>query len=190
MSGPTNPDNFYPWRYPFLLLPLILLLAGCTSREWPEKEGGIDISRDYPQYWEYRGEPVLLLGGSDEDNLFQLGELEQQLDLLSSAGGNYIRNTMSSRDSGNVWAFEKDPVTGLYDLDRWNEDYWKRFHRLLELTFEREIMVQVEIWATFDFYRENWLINPFNPACNINYSAERTRLPVRVDSHPTWCENP
>jgi len=190
MFSPANPDNNHPTRNRCLLMPFILLLAGCSNGELPQNDGGIGISKDYPQYWEYGGKPVLLLGGSDEDNLFQTEGVERQLDLLSSAGGNYIRNTMSSRDSGNVWAFEKDPATGLYDLARWNEEYWKRFHRLLELTSEREIMVQVEIWATFDFYRENWLINPFNPACNINYSAERTRLPVRVDSHPTWCENP
>ena len=169
---------------------LILSLAAFIMAEGTAQKAGIDISGDFPQYWEYRGTPVLLLGGSDEDNLFQIPGLEQQLDVLSSAGGNYIRNTMSSRDSGNVWAFEKDPETGRYDLNRWNGSYWERFQRLLELTSEREIMVQVEIWATFDFYRENWLKNPFNPACNINYSAERTKLPVRVDSHPTWCENP
>jgi len=172
------------------LLPLILLVTGCVNDDRVEKTKGIDISKEYPQYWEYRETPILLLGGSDEDNLFQMAGVEEQLDLLSSAGGNYIRNTMSSRDSGNVWAFEKDPVTGLYDLDGWNEAYWNRFHRLLELSSERGIIVQVEIWATFDFYRDNWLKNPFNPACNVNYSAERTGLPERVDSHPTWCENP
>ena len=66
---------------------------------------GIQVSQEFPQYWEYIGEPLMLLGGSDEDNLFQLSGLQEQLDLLVSVGGNYVRNTMSSRDSGNVWAF-------------------------------------------------------------------------------------
>ena len=53
-----------------------------------------------PFYWQYQGKPVLLLGGSREDNLFQIPDLEAHLDLLASVGGNYIRCTMSSRDEG------------------------------------------------------------------------------------------
>jgi len=150
---------------------------------------GLKVSQDFPQYWEYHNEPVLLLGGSDEDNLFQLPNLEKQLDLLVSVGGNYVRNTMSSRDSGNVWAFYFDPEQEKYNLDQWNPEYWRRFEELLKLTSEREIVVQVELWATFDFYRENWDNNPFNPGNNINYSAERTKLPLEIPTHPIYCDN-
>jgi len=172
------------------LFLLLLFMTACSTEEISDSSSGIDIIESYPQYWEYHGEPVLLLGGSDEDNLFQLPRLEQQLDLLASAGGNYVRNTMSSRDSGNVWAFYLDPESGTYDLNRWNPEYWHRFQNLLELSAAREIVVQVEIWATFDFYRENWEVNPFNPKNNVNYSAERTKLPLEVKTHPTMCENP
>ncbi|MCJ7478619.1 MAG: hypothetical protein MUP63_00380, partial [Candidatus Nanohaloarchaeota archaeon QJJ-7] len=50
-------------------------------------------------YWEVEGEPTLLLGGSDDDNLFQWPEdrLEEHLNELVKAGGNYVRNTMSDR---------------------------------------------------------------------------------------------
>jgi hypothetical protein len=161
-------------------------LTGYTQGNRP----GIDISSSYPQYWEYGGQPVMLLGGSVEDNLFQIPDLEEHLDLLVSVGGNYVRNTMSSRDPGNVWAFDKDPESGKYNLERWNEEYWERFSRLLELTSGRGIIVQVEIWATFDFYRENWAVNPFNPVNNINYTADRTKLPGVVSTHPTFCDNP
>ena len=172
----------------FLLVPLFL--TACSSSDPLVEKTGIDISKTYPQYWEFNGEPILLLGGSDEDNLFQMPHLEEQLDLLASLGGNYVRNTMSSRDSGNVWAFFKHPETGKYDLNLWNPEYWDRFETLLDLTSVREIVVQVEVWATFDFYRENWDINPFNPKNNINYSTERTRLPLEVKTHPIYCDNP
>ena len=33
--------------------------------------GGIRPWQANPFYWEYKGQPVLLLGGSDDDNLFQ-----------------------------------------------------------------------------------------------------------------------
>ncbi|MCK5065958.1 MAG: hypothetical protein KAR16_00905 [Bacteroidales bacterium] len=172
------------------LILLALFMTGCSTGEIPGIQTGIDVSLTYPQYWEYNGEPVLLLGGSDEDNLFQLPHLEQQLDRLASVGGNYVRNTMSSRDSGNVWAFHQDPESGKYDLNEWNPEYWNRFQSLLELTSQREIVVQVEVWATFDFYRDNWEVNPFNPKNNLNYTEERTRLPLEVKTHPTRCDNP
>ena len=62
-------------------------------------------------YWSYQGQPVLLLGGSDDDNLFQWPEeqLAAQLDRLARAGGNVIRNTMSDRkDKGfEVYPFRR-----------------------------------------------------------------------------------
>ena len=45
-------------------------------------------------------------------------------------------------------------------------------------------------WATFDFYRENWNVNPFNPKNNVNYTPERTKLPLWVPTHPVYCDNP
>ncbi|MCG8310984.1 MAG: hypothetical protein MI975_26590 [Cytophagales bacterium] len=145
-------------------------------------------STTHPQYWSMNGENVMLLGGSVEDNLFQIRDLETHLDVLKSAGGNYVRNTMSSRDSGNVWAFARNEE-GYYDLRSENDEYWKRFREFLDACDKREIVVQIELWATFDFYRGNWEVNPFNPKNNINYTAERVQIPTEVKSHPTWTEN-
>ena len=55
-----------------------------------------------PFYWQYKGAPVLLLGGSVEDDLFQIAAIAAHLDLLQAVGGNYIRCTMSSRDRRRV----------------------------------------------------------------------------------------
>lgn len=148
----------------------------------------IKPSETHSQYWSRAGENILLLGGSDEDNLFQMPDFEEQLDLLMTVGGNYVRNTMSSRDEGNLWPFAKND-SGYYDLNTWNDAYWERFNHFLQACSDRDIIVQIELWATFDFYRENWLINPFNPANNINYTVDRVHLPVEVNSHPTRTEN-
>jgi len=148
---------------------------------------GIDIYPANPRYWQYRGRPVLLLGGSVEDNLFQIPDLSEHLDLLANAGGNYVRCTMSSRDEGNVWPFARHG--DLYDLDSWNPDYWLRFATFLEETHRRGIVVQIELWATFDFYRENWDLNPFNPKNNVNYTVRETRLPKVVKTHPVKTDN-
>jgi len=172
--------------------PVILLLTlGCISCQaassWTKR---IEIYKQNPAYWQYHGKPVLLLGGSKDDNLFQIPDLKEHLDLLKSVGGNYIRNTMSSRkDKGfEAQPFKKLP-NGKYDLDLWNDEYWRRFHNMLKLTQERDIIVQIEVWATFDYYRDHWEVNPFNPKNNINYTVEQTGLPVQVNSHPVRTEN-
>jgi len=163
----------------------MFLVSGCGGPSAP-----IQPFAQNPFYWSYDGRPVLLIGGSVEDNLFQITGIEEQLDLLQSVGGNYVRCTMSSRDKGNVWPFQKDPATGLYDLDEPNPEYWSRFSRFLELTARGNIFVQIELWATFDYYRDVWDVNPFNPKNNINYSAAESGLPTRVTTHPTRTENP
>ena len=69
-------------------------------------------------YWQYEGEPLLLIGGTHDDNPFNapsndpvggMEHLEQHLDLLASAGGNYVRNTMSHRDILNVFPYLREP---------------------------------------------------------------------------------
>jgi len=82
-----------------------------------------------------------------------------------------------------VQPFARDEATGLYDLDAWNDEYWARFSTFLRLTHEREIIPQVELWATYDLcgYGDNWARHPFNPRNNVNYTAEESGLDELVD---------
>ena len=138
-----------------------------------------------PRFWQYRGEPIWLLGGTVKDNLFQIPDLEAHLDLLVEAGGNYIRNTMSDRpDKGfEIKAFTRD-AAGQYDLSRWNEAYWERFETMLQLTAARQIIVQIELWDRFDHSQSNWETDPFNPKNNTNYTHEASTLAPDYSSHP------
>lgn len=142
-----------------------------------------------PYYWQYKGEPVFLIGGSWQDNLFNHPTgLEEHLDLLVASGGNYVRNVMSHRNAGNVFAYAEDE-NGRFDLDRFNDEYWNRFEHFLELTFERDIIVQLEIWATWDMYENHqslggWSYHPFNPKNNITYSPSESGLPTAIDFAP------
>ncbi len=172
---------------------LILLLGNCHIRaQYSVRNTNIqpiEIYTENPMYWQYKGEPVLLLGGSVQDNLFQIDNLKEHLDLLASVGGNYVRSTMSSRDPGNAKPFEMK--NGLYDLDEPGVEYWNRFTTFLDLALERDIIVQVEIWATYDFYwGDRWADNPFNPLINNTYTTSESRLPEIVDYPPQTQNNP
>ncbi|MDR8391954.1 hypothetical protein NC796_12420 [Aliifodinibius sp. S!AR15-10] len=119
-------------------------------------------------YWQYEGEPVVLIGASDDDNLYQWTgkKLTDHLDLLTSLGGNYVRNTMSDRDEGNVYAFD-EVKDGVYDLDQWNQEYWDRLEFFLEETSKRDIIVQLTLWDHFDL-SGSWDQHPWNPQNNVN----------------------
>jgi len=170
------------------LLPLALLVLAEAVQAAPPP---LQPCAENPWYWSYRGEPVLLLGGSDDDNLFQWLEpdLVSQLDRLRDAGGNVIRNTMSDRkDKGfEVYPFHQQR-DGKYDLDKWNREYWKRFERMLRETARRNIFVQIEVWDRFDFTdaggADRWWAHPYNPRNNVNYTAEMSGFADRYPDHP------
>ncbi|MBD3274623.1 MAG: hypothetical protein GF372_04895 [Candidatus Marinimicrobia bacterium] len=158
-------------KHTMLILCSVILLLNPL----PAQESHIQPYDSNPYYWQYNGEPVMLLGGSKDDNLFQIPNLEAHLDLMQSVGANYIRNTMSSRDEGNVQPFQQ-LEDRMYDLDQWNAEYWQRFENMLEWTSERDIIVQIEVWAFHDFYGEWEEFLPWNPRYNVNYTAQSTQL--------------
>ncbi|MBD3275272.1 MAG: hypothetical protein GF372_08175 [Candidatus Marinimicrobia bacterium] len=162
-------------RITLFLVVNILLTAFCTGILAAQNNNRIQPYAENPWYWQYAGDPVMLLGGSKDDNLFQIPDLEAHLDLMQSVGGNYIRNTMSSRDEGNVQPFQQ-LENGKYDLDQWNPEYWDRFERMLKLTAERQIFVQIEIWDKWDLAGDSWQKSPWYPDTNVNYTFQNTKL--------------
>ena len=171
------------------VLVFSLITFACTSNG---TENEINEIRPYEKnayYWEYKGKPTVLIGGTKQDNLFNFPEgLAGHLDTLKAVGGNYIRNTMSSRDSGNVWPYVR-LENGLFDLDKWNDEYWNRLDNLLKLTNDRNIIVQIEIWDPWDYFISNdnhrlWAIHPFNPNNNINYTLAESNLKNDINFRP------
>lgn len=137
------------------------------------------------RYWQYKGQPVLLLGGSRDDSLFQIPDLQEHLDEMAAVGANYIRNTMSDRPDHDfeVYPYKRLP-DGKYDLDQWNAEYWQRFANMLRWTGQRDIIVQIEVWDRFDHSRDNWEPHPYNPKNNVNYSYEQSGFAVHYPDHP------
>ena len=177
-----------------LVLALVTFIPLCSAVQETKAEEDTGMEKERiriypanPRYWQYKGEPILLIGGSVEDNLFQIPNLKEHLELLKSVGGNYVRSTMSWVDEGDVPPFKK--VGDRFDLNQWNNEFWRRFRAFITLPHELDIIVQIEVWATFNYYREPWDANPFNPKNNSNYTAEETGLSTVVKSHPVATEN-
>ena len=165
------------------------LAAGETSPALVENPDRIRPYAKDPRYWQYKGRPVLLLGGTKDDNLFQIPDLKGQLELLAGVGGNYIRNTMSARaDKGfEVHPFRRLP-DGKYDLQQWNDQYWERFENLLRWSHQRDIIIQIEVWDRFDYTdargANHWQASPYRPANNVNYTSAESGLADRCPVDP------
>ncbi len=135
------------------------------------------------RYWQYKGKPLLLLGDSQTDHLFLMEDLEAHLDEIEAAGGNYVRNTMSQRESPDLKPYQLLP-NGKFDLDQWNEDYWKRFADCLRWCDERDIIIQIEVWDRFDFSTRHWETSPWNPGNNVSNTYEQTGFAAKYPKHP------
>ncbi len=171
-------------------LGLSLMLIGSIYAGTPNPQNFPNAWRIHPWkqnpwYWCYKGKPILLAGGSKDDNLFQIPDLVTHLDEIRQVGGNYIRNTMSDRhDKGfEVYPFLRLP-NGKYDLNRWNPEYWNRLDRLLREAFARDIIVQIEVWDRFDYSRQPWETHPYNPKNNINYTYAESGFAEHYPGHP------
>lgn len=139
-----------------------------TSTTAADRADRIQPWSQNPRYWQYKGQPVMLLGGSKTDHFFLLDDLQEHCDEIHAVGANYVRNTMSQREGIELKPHKLLP-DGKFDMDQWNDDYWQRFQNMLKWTQERDIFVQIEVWDRFDYAGENWEISPWNPKNNINY---------------------
>lgn len=169
----------------------VLVFSNCQTKQMVDQ--AIQPWTENSWYWQYKGEPLMLLGASSDDNLFQWPEemLVPHLDSMKSVGANYVRNTMSDRvDRGIELYPHKLLEEGKYDLNQWNEDYWLRFEFFLNETAKRDIIVQIEVWDRFDYTRNNWPPHPYNPAKNINYSEAESGLDLEYPDHPGQNKHP
>lgn len=92
------------------------------------------------------------------------------------------RNQHAPLGAENVWQFARLDEGG-YDLGALNDACWERFDRFFRATDDRNIVVQVEVWAAFD-YGEPWEETPFNPKNNVTYSVDESGLRERVNASP------
>ena len=136
-----------PYKLMLVLLLCVSLYSAAqetkAKKDTKMEKNRIQIYRENPRYWQYKGKPILLIGGSVEDNLFQIPNLKAHLELLKSVGGNYVRSTMSWVDEGDVPPFKK--VGDQYDLNQWNDEFWNRFRNFITWTHEMDIIVQIEV---------------------------------------------
>ena len=151
-------------------------------------QDGIAPDTGHPFFWNLRGTPTVLIGGSDDDSIFHwdLASLRAHLDLLVSVGGNYLRvaqnwRTFDTNRGDYVYDQRPQPwaqgAGGRYNLFRFEPAYWEALQRLLHETAQRGIVVQLELWDAFAIIGSPaWPTSGWNPLNNSSYSRSDTLI--------------
>lgn len=168
----------------WIIITIAILSSLTASSEAADRNA--DCIKPYPRnarYWQYQGQPVMLLGGSKTDHIFLADDLESHLDEIRTVGANYVRCTMSQREGQDLKPHKLLP-NGKFDLDQWNEGYWKRFADCLKWCGERDIIIQIEVWDRFDFSTKSWETSSWNAGNNVNYTNDQSALAAEYPQHP------
>jgi len=60
----------YEWLPALFFAALMLVCVSAQAAGGPIER--IEVYKQNPAYWQYKGKPVLLIGGTKDDNLFQI----------------------------------------------------------------------------------------------------------------------
>ncbi len=149
-----------------------------------------------PAYWQYMGQPVMLLGANATDSPYLLPDQEAYYNELSDLGGNFTRYNLKQRlvDGLIQMLPHRKLPGGQFDLGMWNDEYWDLFEQGLEMTRDRGIIVQVELWDRFDVGCDKYYKNAaWRPDNTVSYTDVSSGLPNEwtgcdsvVHSHPFY----
>ena len=82
----------YRYSHYGLLMLVIVGFFWTTAINAGEQENRIQPFADNPYYWQYKGEPVVLLGGTKDDNLFQIPDRRSILNCWRKWGELYPKH--------------------------------------------------------------------------------------------------
>ena len=169
-----------------------------------EKTQGIKPWTENKFYWEYKGKPILLLGGFNHGHnpfidgstldtipVEDITTITRQINEMVSSGGNVLRCVL---DPGSA---VKDGIdsyrrvnNGKFDLNYPEGEYWERLSAFIKAAEKKDVIVEIEIWDRFDWQQENWDPSPFNPSNNINYSIHNTNLKTSYQRRQIYHNHP
>ena len=97
-------------RFPLLWGSLAVAVSGFCAFAAAAVDNAARIQPYHknPRYWQYEGRPVLLLGGSKDDSLFQIPDLRAHLDALEAVevddqGRRFVLRTEAQGVCGKVF---------------------------------------------------------------------------------------
>jgi hypothetical protein len=178
--------------FKLIFVAFILIAASCQSpHKEPQKDTRVASSptvrlcAENPRYLEYQGEPLILITSAEHYGAVLNLDFDYQLYLstLGKEGFNYTRIFTGTyiEPVNNIFGIQKNTLAplpgrylapwitqnGLYDLERYNPDYFVRLKDFILEAEKQGIVVEVTLFTSI--YAENsWKLCPFNSINNIN----------------------
>jgi hypothetical protein len=175
-------------------LALIVALAGAvTATSLAEGHGPISVHPDNPRYLLWNGKPtVLVASGEHYGSVINLDfDFRKYLETIASAGLNHTRvmlgdyvewpgafsiadNPLAPAEGRFLAPWARSDTPGFsrggnkFDLDRWDEAYFRRLHEFLDEADRRHIAVE----AVLFFVGPGWDHMPLNPKNNVNDTTD------------------
>ncbi|MGO9108613.1 MAG: alpha/beta hydrolase family protein [Thermoguttaceae bacterium] len=168
----------------------------------------ISLHPDNPHYLLFRGRPTLLIGSTehygavlnlDFDYVRYLDELKAEgLNLTRTFSGVYCEDDQSFQIKHNTlapargrliapWARSTMPGNAdggnKFDLDRWDEAYFRRLKDFLTQAGRRGIVVEMVLFCPF-YEDRMWNLSPMNARNNVRGLGAMPRTEVWTLKHP------
>lgn len=185
-------------------LPLSLALMALLPSAAPQARP-ISLHPENPHYFEFRGEPTILVtSGEHYGAVLNLDfEFLPYLDELQDRGFNQTRtfsgtyfevpgsfkiqhNTLAPRPDRyqSPWMKAED---GRYDLDRFDPAYFDRLRAFVSAAGERGVVVEYVLFCPF-YNDDLWAVNPMNARNNVNDVGDFDRTEAYTLDHPDLLE--
>ncbi len=82
---------------------MVNMVISCTRpMDKSDIEARIKPYTENPGYWQYKGQPVMLLGANTTDSPYLLADQEAYYDELAGLGGNFTRYNVKQRLDNNL----------------------------------------------------------------------------------------
>ena len=133
----------------------------------------IESSKSGKRYLAYAGKPLLAFGPGDENRLISENDpaaVQRWAKWQHDNGMNLLRAYPTSVPIPNALHPFK-MKNGKWDVDAWNDDYFRNMSRFISILEERGIVLHLQLWQIVYFKEDNlerWASNYVNPANNCN----------------------
>lgn len=149
-----------------------------------------------PHYFQYQGKPTVIVGSGEHYGAVMNLDFnyDTYLATLQKDGLNTTRlfmgayyeqpgafgiqhNTMAPAEDKLLLPWNKEQ--GKYNLDSWNDAYFRRLHDFMQKAAQRGIIVEITLFSAY--YGAGWAYHPLNGLNNIN-GTPADLLPNRVNT--------
>ena len=136
------------WRVPLGVWGLVCALMGMDEMVGAEPlKQGLAIEKAGTQlaHVTYRGEPLLAFGPHFEHMFFDDYDVEAWTEWSTSHGMNHCRTRLYHAYYTDIGPFKR-MGDGRFDLTKWDDSFWERFHRICSHLQDNGVIVHMLIW--------------------------------------------